>query len=249
MPRLESRVAIVTGAARGIGEAIARVFAAEGAAVVVADVDEIAGKETAARLAGQGARAIFSRCDVGRREDAERCIQHAIDEYGRVDVLVNNAGIARDSPIHRMTDDQWFDVLRVDLYGVFVMTQLASRSMVAQKFGRIVNVSSLAGISGVLGGANYAAAKAGVIGFTKSAAREFARYGISVNCVVPGAVETDILKALPENVRQEKTRPILLGRAAQPDEIARIVLFLASDDASYINGQAIVCDGGRADKL
>ncbi|CAB4785284.1 MAG: glucose 1-dehydrogenase [Actinobacteria bacterium] len=249
MGRINGRVAVVTGAARGIGQAIATVFVQEGASVVVADMDVEAGQATVAQLEAQGGQALFVRCDVGHRPDAEDCVAQTLARFGQVDILVNNAGVARDASILKMTDDQWFDVLRVDLYSVFLMTQVCARAMAQRKYGRIVNVSSLAGISGVYGGSNYSAAKAGILGFAKSASRELARHGVLVNSVIPGAVDTDILRGLPESVRQEKCKAILAGRPADPLEIARVVLFLASEDASYVNGQAIVCDGGRADKL
>jgi len=247
--RLYEKIAIVTGAARGIGEATATLFAREGASVVVADMDEKEGTSVVSRLEQDGCRALFVRCNVGDRASAEACVQKTLANFGQLDILVNNAGISSNNPILKMTDDQWFDVLRVDLYSVFLMSQLAARAMAERKYGRIVNISSLAGISGVFGGSNYSAAKAGVLGFTKAAAREFTRYGILVNSIIPGAVNTDILRNLPEAVRQEKCKAILAGRPADPEEIARVALFLASDDASYVNGQEIIVDGGRADKL
>jgi 3-oxoacyl-[acyl-carrier protein] reductase len=249
MNRLEDKVAVITGAARGIGKAIAILFVQEGASVVVADSDEGVGQETVRELQAMGGKAIFVRCNVGLRSDGEICIEQTLARFGKVDILINNAGMSCDSSIMKMSDDQWNDVIRVDLYGVFLMTQLHAREMATRKYGRIVNISSLAGISGVYGGSNYSAAKAGVLGFSKSAARELSKHGILVNSVIPGAVDTDILRNLTESVRQEKCKSILAGRPGSPEEIARVVLFLASDDASYINGQEIICDGGRADKL
>ena len=249
MGRLGGKVAIVTGSGRGIGAATAILFAKEGADVVVNDVDYdncVKVKEEVEKLGG---KAVAIKCDVGKRDEVEALVKQTIDEFGKIDILVNNAGISIDAYLTKITDEMWDEVMRVDLYGPFVMMQECLKHMMEAKYGRIVNISSVAAIKGVVGGANYAAAKAGLIGLSKTAAREYARYGISVNVVCPGATKTYNVEKLSEKIQEAMLKTTLLGRFAEPEELAAATLFLASEESSFITGQVLIVDGGRCDKL
>ena len=237
---LIGKVAIVTGAGRGIGEGIARKLAEEGAIVVCADVNETDAK----RVAGDcGNGAIGVRLDVSNAAECDATVKDSHDRYDRLDILVNNAGINRDAMLHKMTDEQWHQVIAVDLSGVFFMTRTASRIMRAAGSGRIVNISS-ASWMGNIGQANYAAAKAGVIGLSRTAAKELARSQVTVNAICPGFIDTVMTRGIPEAIREQQVAKIPLGRAGQPADVAAVVAFLASDEAGYLTGEVINVGGG-----
>jgi 3-oxoacyl-[acyl-carrier protein] reductase/2-hydroxycyclohexanecarboxyl-CoA dehydrogenase len=238
--RLESKVAIVTGAGRGIGEGIARRLADEGATVACGDLnlDDAAG---VAKECGHGAFA--ERLDVSSAPDCDAFVKLVADRLGQLDILVNNAGINRDAMLHKMTDEQWHQVIAVDLTGVFFMTRAAARIMRAAGSGRIINISS-ASWMGNVGQANYAAAKAGVIGLSRTAAKELARTQVTVNAICPGFIDTTMTRGIPEPIREQQLAKIPLGRAGQPADVAAVVAFLASDDAAYITGEVINVGGG-----
>jgi 3-oxoacyl-[acyl-carrier protein] reductase len=249
--KLDDKVALITGSRRGIGKAIALSFAKEGANIIVADVVfEGSEKEDAIReIEALGAQAIAVQCDVGVRSQVEKAVQSSIERFGRIDILVNNAGISLDAVILKMTDEMWNEVMRVDLYGPFVVTQEVAKHMIEAKYGKIVNISSAAAVKGVYGGSNYTAAKAGLLGFTKCAAREFSRHNITVNAICPGATLTWNVEKLNDKIKQVMRDQTLLSRFAEPEEIAKVALFFASEDSSFITGQVLVADGGRCDKL
>lgn len=241
--RLKDRVAIVTGAGSGIGEATARRFAAEGAAVVLCDVAEEAVAKVAAELSSQGSRALAVAANVADRQQVEGLVQKTLSAFGRLDIVINNAGINRDALARKMTEDQWDAVLNVNLKGTFLVSQAAAVPMMEQKYGRIVNTASVA-VRGNIGQANYAASKAGIVGLTRTLALEYARYGITVNAVAPGPTETAMLAGMPEEIRNRIVAGVPLGRMARPEEIAAAHVFLASDEASYITGHVLFVDGG-----
>jgi NAD(P)-dependent dehydrogenase (short-subunit alcohol dehydrogenase family) len=241
--RLEGRVALITGTAGGIGEATARRFAREGAAVVVNDVDVEGAQSLAVELQRGGARALPVAADVTRLADVEAMVARVVDELGRLDVLVNNAGINRDAMSHKMTEEQWDQVISVNLKGTFLCAQAALSRMRELGWGRVINTSSI-GSLGNIGQANYSASKAGVIGLTRTLALEYAKFGITVNCVAPGPVMTRMLAGVPDAIREKIVARVPAGRIAQPDEIAAVHAFLASDDAAFITGQVIFVDGG-----
>jgi 3-oxoacyl-[acyl-carrier protein] reductase len=243
--RLENRVAIVTGASRGIGRAIAVELARRGANVVV----NYAGREEDARATARqieelGRRAVVERADVRIASEAQRLVESALAAFGRLDIVVNNAGITRDTLILRMSDEDWNEVLDTNLKGAFYLIRSAARPMMKQRYGRIVNVTSVVAITGNPGQANYVAAKAGLIGLTKTAAREFASRGITVNAVAPGLIETDMTAALPAETVEKLKGQIPVGYPGSPEHVAKAVAFLASDDAAYITGQVLHVDGG-----
>jgi 3-oxoacyl-[acyl-carrier protein] reductase len=249
--RLETRVALVTGGGSGIGRATARRFAAEGAAVVVNDMDEAAATATADLIRQDGGRAEAAPGSVTRASDIAAAVDVALETFGRLDILINNAGITRDAlavrirdgEVQRLREPDWDAVLDVNLKGTFLCCQEAAIPMIGQGYGRIVNTASVAAYGNV-GQANYSASKAGVIGLTRTLAKEWARYGILVNCLAPGAVDTPMTAAIPDKHREQLLQQIPLRRMADPSEIAAAHLFLASDDASYITGQCLVVDAG-----
>ena len=243
--RLEGKVTVVTGAGNGIGEATARRFAREGAIVVANDVDMEQARSVVTDLQRSGARALAVAGDVTKRADVETLMHHVVAEFGRVDVLINNAGINRDAMSHKMTEEQWDQVLSVNLKGTFLCAQAALTRMREHGWGRVVNTSSI-GSLGNIGQANYAASKAGVIGLTRTLALEYAKYGITVNCIAPGPVMTRMLAGVPEAIREKIVARVPIGRIARPDEIAGVHAFLASDDAAYITGQVVFVDGGMS---
>ena len=237
---LTDKVAIVTGAGRGIGEGIARKLAKDGAIVVCADVNETDATSVASGLSPAG---LGVRLDVSIASECDAVVRNVHGRYGRLDILVNNAGINRDAMLHKMTDEQWHQVIAVDLTGVFFMTRAASRIMRAAGSGRIVNISS-ASWMGNIGQANYAAAKAGVVGLSRTAARELARSQVTVNAICPGFIDTVMTRSIPDVIRQQQVTKIPLGRAGEPADVAALVAFLASDEAGYITGEVINVGGG-----
>jgi NAD(P)-dependent dehydrogenase (short-subunit alcohol dehydrogenase family) len=243
--RLEGRVALITGAGSGIGEATARRFAHEGAIVVVNDVDVELARPVVTELQAAGARALFVEADVTNRGEVEAMMNHVVGEFGRLDVLVNNAGINRDAMSHKMTEEQWDQVLTVNLKGTFLCAQAALVRMRERGWGRVINTSSI-GALGNIGQANYAASKAGVIGLTRTLALEYAKFGITVNCVAPGPVMTRMLAGVPEAIREKIVAKVPTGRIARPEEIAGVHAFLASEDAAFITGQVLFVDGGMS---
>ena len=241
---LAGRVAIITGGTRGIGLASARLLAEDGASVVVSGRD--AGRLEAAvkELEALGVAALGIAADAAKREDCDRLVETAKERFGRIDVLVNNAGMTRDQLLVRMKDDDWDQVLDVNLRGVFLMTRAAGKVMMRQKSGRIINITSTAGAMGNAGQVNYSAAKAGVIGLTKAAARELAHWNILVNAVAPGLIETDMTATVPAEARQALLDQVPLKRIGVARDVAELVRFLAGDGASYITGQTIHVNGG-----
>ncbi|CAI6024779.1 3-oxoacyl-[acyl-carrier-protein] reductase [Cohnella sp. JJ-181] len=242
---LSGRAALVTGASRGIGRAIALALAGAGCDVAVNYAGgEAAARETADAIEALGRKAILVQANVGKAAEFEAMVQSAIEAFGKLDILVNNAGITRDNLIMRMKEEDFDAVIETNLKGVFNGIKAVTRPMMKQRYGRIINISSVVGVLGNAGQANYVAAKAGVIGLTKSAARELASRGITVNAVAPGFIETDMTDKLPADIREAMLKEIPLGRMGRPEEIAESVLYLASDSASYMTGQTIHVDGG-----
>ena len=239
-----NRVTIVTGASQGIGETIAREFAAQGAAVVLVDIQKDKLEAVAAAITAEGGRAVVHPADVSKSEQAQAVAEAVIKEFGKIDHLINNAGITRDNLLMRMKEDEWDAVLAVNLKGIFNFTKAVVRSMLSARSGRIVNLSSVAGAMGNAGQTNYSASKAGVIGFTKALAREVGSRGITVNAVAPGYIVTPMTAGLSEANKQAFLAAIPLQRFGEPDDVARAVRFLCSDDAAYITGQVIHVNGG-----
>jgi 3-oxoacyl-[acyl-carrier protein] reductase len=247
MSALVGKVAVVTGSSRGIGRAIALELASQGARVVINyHSNASAAEEVAALIHEQGGQALAVQADVSHADQAERLIEAALEAYGTIDILVNNAGITRDTLLMRMSEEDWDAVLNTNLKGAFHCVKAVQRTFLRKRGGRIISISSVAGVMGNAGQANYAAAKAGLIGFTKSVARELASRNITANAVAPGFVETDMTSALPEGVLEAARAQIPLGRLGQPEDVAAVVAFLASDSAAYITGQVICVDGGLA---
>jgi 3-oxoacyl-[acyl-carrier protein] reductase len=241
---LTGRVAIVTGGSRGIGAAVAGLLAQDGAAVVVSGRDAERLDRAVKELGAKGGPVVGVAADVARREDAERLVDAAKQRFGRLDILVNNAGVTRDALLVRMKDEDWDQVMDVNLRGAFFMTRAASKVMMRQKGGRIINIASTSGVMGNAGQTNYSAAKAGLIGLTKAAARELAHWSILVNAVAPGLIDTDMSAAVPEAARQALLAQVPLGRSGTVREVAEVVRFLAGDGATYVTGQVFHVNGG-----
>ena len=241
---LAGRVAIVTGGSRGIGLASARLLAEGGASVVVSGRDAARLEAATRELEATGAAVLGVAADAARREDVDRLVEAARERFGRLDVLVNNAGMTRDQLLVRMKDDDWDQVLATNLRGVFLMTRAVGKVMMRQRSGRIINISSTAGAMGNAGQVNYSAAKAGVIGLTKAAARELAHWNILVNAVAPGLIETDMTASLPAEAREALLGQVPLKRIGVARDVAEVVRFLAGDGAAYITGQTIHVNGG-----
>jgi 3-oxoacyl-[acyl-carrier protein] reductase len=245
--RLEGKKAVVTGGGRGVGRAVSLAFGREGAALVINYVsNEQAAEEVVSELKEMGRDALMVKADVALKEDAERLIGACLDRFGRIDILVNNAGVSKPAMLHKMTEQQWDEVVDIHLKGAFLCTQAASRHFMEQNYGKIINVTSVAGIVGTTGQINYAAAKGGLISFTKSCARELARYHVTANVISLGIVLTDMTKKLQEDpkLREIYLRRILLNRYAESQDIAPAFVFLASDESDYITGQLLCVDGG-----
>jgi 3-oxoacyl-[acyl-carrier protein] reductase len=245
--KLEGKVALVTGASRGIGKAVALKLAAEGAKVAINFAGNIAkAEEVKTAVESSGGEAMLVQGDVSDFEKVNEIVKKVVDTWGRLDILINNAGITRDNLMLKMSESDFDSVIATNLKGVFNCTKAVTRLMMKQHSGRIVNMSSVVGLMGNAGQANYAAAKAGIIGFTKSVAKEFAPRGITVNAVAPGFIETDMTDALPDKIKTDLTEKIPIGRIGKPDDIANAVMFFVADEAAYITGQVICVDGGMA---
>ncbi|WP_462331630.1 3-oxoacyl-[acyl-carrier-protein] reductase [Schwartzia sp. (in: firmicutes)] len=242
---LDGKCALVTGASRGIGRAIALKLASEGAKVALNFAGSAAAAEEVKKeIEAAGGEAITVQADVSDPASVEAMVQTVSEAFGQIDILVNNAGITRDGLLLRMKDEDFDAVINTNLKGIFYTTKLVSKLMMKKRFGRIVNMASVVGLTGNAGQTNYAAAKAGVIGFSKSAAKELAARGITVNMVAPGFIETDMTAVIPEKAKEAMMGGIPLGRAGKPEDVANAVLFLVSDQAAYITGQVLKVDGG-----
>ena len=243
--KFQGKIALITGGAQGIGKAIAQELARQGADLALADVNLAKVEETAAALAAETSRQVLAlKFDVSIYSEVEEGLKKTIDKYGRLDILVNNAGITRDGLIMRMSEAEWDAVININLKGTFNCTKAATRILLKQRSGRIVNIASVIGLMGNAGQANYAASKAGVIGLTKTTAKELSSRNITVNAVAPGFIQTAMTDALSEEARQSMQKLIPLGRLGMPEDVARAVAFLASEDAAYITGQVLTVDGG-----
>lgn len=241
---LEGRVALVTGGSRSLGRAIAVELARRGADLVICGRNAEALGVTAGTVEALGRRVLGVTCDVGEEEQVEAMAKQARETFEAVDIVVNNAGVTRDAILFRLGLDAWHDVMRTNLTGTYLVTRAFSRAMARRRWGRVVNISSVVGLMGNAGQANYAASKAGIIGFTKSVARELGSRGVTANAVAPGFVETDMTSTLAEDVQQRMLAAIPAGRFGAAEDVAPVVAFLASDQARYINGQVIHVDGG-----
>ncbi len=242
---LDGKCALVTGASRGIGRAVALKLAAEGAKVALNFAgNEAAANEVRQEIEAAGGQAILVKADVANEAAVQEMVQKTADAFGRIDILVNNAGITRDGLLARMKEEDWDAVLSTNLKGVFLTTKAVAKLMMKQRAGRIVNMASVVGVTGNAGQANYSAAKAGVIGFTKTVAKELASRGVTANAVAPGFIDTDMTSVLSDKAKEAALSGIPLGRMGTPEDIADAVLFLVSDQASYITGQVLHVDGG-----
>jgi 3-oxoacyl-[acyl-carrier protein] reductase len=242
---LEGKFALVTGASRGIGREIALELARQGANVAVNFAgSEAKANEVVDEIKALGKDAFAVKCNVANSEEVSEMVKATVDRFGRLDILVNNAGITRDNLLMRMKEEEWDDVINTNLKGVFLCTKAVTRQMMKQRVGRIINIASVVGVSGNPGQANYVAAKAGVIGLTKTTAKELASRNITVNAIAPGFITTDMTDQLSEEVKGEMLKQIPLARLGEPKDIAKITAFIASDDASYITGQTLNVNGG-----
>jgi len=242
--RLKDKVALVTGGARGIGRAIALTFAKEGAVVAIADVNLEEAQKTVREIEAMGRVSLALEMDVTKFERVEEGINKILDKFTKVDILVNNAGITKDNLILRMSEAEWDAVLGVNLKGTFNCIKAASKIMIKQRSGKIVNIASIIGVIGNAGQANYSASKAGIIALTKTAAKELSSRNVNVNAVAPGFIQTEMTARLPEDLKQKMKQAIPLSRFGSPEDVAALCLFLASEEAGYITGQTIIVDGG-----
>lgn len=242
--KLEGRVALVTGGARGIGKAICEKLASEGASLAIVDIMQDVADETVAEFTAKGVKAAAFSANVAKVEDADNTIKAVIAEFGKIDILVNNAGITRDTLMMRMSEADWDAVIDVNLKGTFNFLKAAMRPMMKNRYGKIVNVSSVVGRMGNAGQANYSASKAGVIGLTKTAAKELASRNVNVNAVAPGYIQTDMTKDLPEQAKEAFMMVTPMQRPGSAEDVANVVNFLCSPDSDYITGQVINVDGG-----
>jgi len=243
--RLKDQVAVITGGAQGIGKAMAALFASEGAKLVLSDIDEPAVQATAAQIAKEkGVETLGIKGNVAQFPDCEKLVDASLDKFGRIDILINNAGITRDNLLMRMSDDEWDTVIAVNLKGVFNCTKAAIRPMMKSRKGRIVNIASVVGQMGNAGQANYSASKGGVISLTKTCAREFASRNILVNAIAPGFIRTRMTEALTDEQKKKLLELIPLGRLGEAEDIAKAALFLCSEESSYITGHVVSVNGG-----
>ena len=242
---LENKIALVTGASRGIGKAVAKELAAKGAFVIVNyNGSKDAAEQVVSEIKASGKDAVSYQCDVSQYADCERMVTELIKTYQKIDILVNNAGITRDNLLMKMSEEDFDVVIDTNLKGTFHTMRFVSRAMLKQRSGRIINLSSVVGVTGNAGQTNYAASKAGVIGMTKTVARELASRGVTVNAIAPGFIETDMTGKLSDRVKEQTILQIPLGKMGKPEDVAKLAGFLASDDAGYITGQVIHVDGG-----
>ena len=242
--RLKDKVAIITGAAQGIGKSIAIAFAREGASIIVSDINLEAAEQTAQEIGAMGVRTLAIKTNVADQADVDRSFTEAAKTFERIDILVNNAGITKDGMFIRMKKEDWDAVLSVNLSGVFNCSKAAASLMIRQRYGKIINIASIVGQMGNVGQANYCASKAGVIGFTKTVARELAGRSVTVNAIAPGFIQTAMTDKIPEEYKKKLLEQIPLGKMGQPEDVASAALFLASADADYITGQVIAVNGG-----
>jgi len=241
---LKDRVAVITGGARGIGKEIALTFAGEGANVCVCDVNDQALEEAAKDLNATGKEALGLKVDVTDFSQVQSMVQKVLDKFSKIDILINNAGIARDNLLLRMKEEDWDAVLNVNLKGTFNCTKAVSKVMIKQRGGKIVSIASIIGLTGNAGQSNYAASKGGMISFTKSVAKELASRNINVNAIAPGFIKTDMTAKLPQNLREEMLKMIPLNRLGEPSDVANLALFLVSENSRYITGHVLQVDGG-----
>jgi 3-oxoacyl-[acyl-carrier protein] reductase len=244
MGMLSGKTALVTGGGRGIGKAIALELAGQGADVAVSDIDPAAAQAAAAEVQAFGVRSVAVRADVSKADEVEAMVQQVVQGLGKIDILVNNAGVTRDTLLMRMDEKDWDLVLNVNLKGAFLCTKAVSRLLMRQRSGKIVNIASVVGLTGNAGQANYSASKAGLIGFTKSIARELASRNVQVNAVAPGFIETEMTTHLPQEAKDAFLNQIPMKRPGTPQDVARVVVFLASPASDYVTGQVIPIDGG-----
>lgn len=241
--KLKDKVALVTGGGRGIGAAVARRFAEEGALIAVGDVNLQGAKEVAEEITKSGGQAIFTRVDVRKKDEVGSMIDRVVQEFGRLDILINNAGVTKDNLSARMSEEEWDFVMDVNLKGTFLCSQAAYRPMRKQRDGKIINTASVV-VRGNMGQVNYTSSKAGIIGLTRTLALEYARSNINVNCIAPGFIDTPMSVTMTEKTKELALERIPLNRMGTPEEVANLHLFLASDEANYITGQVIFIDGG-----
>ncbi|KXK19280.1 MAG: 3-oxoacyl-[acyl-carrier-protein] reductase [Saprospiraceae bacterium] len=244
MKRLENKIAVITGGGSGIGRATALRFADEGAHVIIWDVADKKGEEAITALKDKGSNAAYYHVDTTDKEQIAKAAEDVISRYGRIDILINNAGITKDSTLLKMTDEQWERVIDVNLNGVYHCTRAIAPIMAQNNYGRIINASSVVGLFGNFGQTNYAATKAGLIGMTQTLSKELGRKGITVNAVAPGFIATEMIQLMPEDVLAGMEAKVPVKRLGQPEEVAALYAFLASDEAAYINGAVIRIDGG-----